>query len=219
MIRTGLEKLDDILGGGLRNGTIIDIFGPSGSGKTQLTLQIAANTLAGGGSILYQDTTGSFRPERLVEILKSKGLDSTLLDNMTVGRITNTAEQINSLSKIESNFSLIIIDNITDLFSFEYSKEDQILEKTTKFAKYMRQLSQIAREKKIPILIVNMVRKIDDNEQENLDSIISLYTHIKIRMAKNSTKYQGQVFIDPAKKNQFSYTITKEGVVEVTEAI
>ncbi|HXG14391.1 MAG TPA: ATPase domain-containing protein [Candidatus Nitrosotenuis sp.] len=219
MIRTGLKKLDDILGGGLKNGTIIDIFGPSGSGKTQLTLQIAANTLSEGGSILYQDTTGSFRPERLVEILKSKGLDSTLLDNMTVGRITNTAEQINSLSKIESNFSLIIIDNITDLFSFEYSKDDQVLEKTTKFAKYMRQLSQIAREKKIPILIVNMVRKIDDNEQENLDSIISLYTHIKIRMTKNSTKYQGQVFIDPAKKNQFSYTITKEGVTEVTEAI
>lgn len=219
IIKTGLKKLDDILGGGLRNGTIIDIFGPSSSGKTQLALQIAANTLSEGGSILYQDTTGSFRPERLVEILKSKGLDSTLLDNMTVGRITNTAEQINSLSKIESKFSLIIIDNITDLFSFEYSKDDQVLEKTTKFARYMRQLSQIAREKKIPILIVNMVRKIDDNEQENLDSIISLYTHIKIRMAKNLTKYQGQVFINPAKKNQFSYTITKEGVLEVTEAI
>ncbi|MFN3654471.1 MAG: ATPase domain-containing protein [Candidatus Nitrosotenuis sp.] len=219
MIRSGLKKLDDILGGGLRNGTITDIFGPSGSGKTQLTLQIAANTLSEGGSILYQDTTGSFRPERLVEILKSKGLDSTLLDNMTVSRITNTAEQINSLSKFESNFSLIIIDNITDLFSFEYSKDDQVLEKITKFAKYMRQLSQIAREKKIPILIVNMVRKIDDNEQENLDSIISLYTHIKIKMAKNSTKYQGQVFVDPTKKNQFSYTLTKEGVIEVTEAI
>ncbi|MEW6044576.1 MAG: ATP-binding cassette domain-containing protein [Thermoproteota archaeon] len=219
MIQTGLEKLDDILGGGLRNGTITDIFGPSGSGKTQLTLHIAANVLSKGGSILYQDTTGNFRPERLVEILKSKGLDSSLLDNVTVGRITNAAEQISSLSKIESDFSLVIIDNITDLFSFEYSKDDQILERTTKFAKYMRQLSQIAREKKIPIVIVNMVRKIDDNEQENLDSIISLYTHIKIRLAKNSTKYQGYVLIDPAKKNQFSYTITKEGITEVTEAI
>ncbi|MEO9309458.1 MAG: ATPase domain-containing protein [Nitrososphaera sp.] len=219
MIRTGLEKLDEILGGGIKDGMIVDIFGPSGSGKTQLTLQITANALSEGRSVLYQDTTGNFRPERLVEILKSKGLDSTLLDNVTVGRITNTAEQVSSLSKIESDFSLIVIDNITDLFSFEYSKDDQMLEKTTKFAKYMRKLSQISREKKIPVLVVNMVRKIDDNEQENLDSIISLYTHIKIRMAKNSTKYQCQVFIDPAKKNQFSYTITKNGVVEVTEAI
>lgn len=219
MIRTGLEKLDYILGGGLREGTITDIFGPGGSGKTQLALQIAANALSEGGSVLYQDTTGSFRPERLIEILSSKGLGANLLDNVAVGRITNTAEQINSLSKIESGFSLVIIDNITDLFSFEYSKEDQMLEKTTKFAKYMRQLSQLAHEKKIPILVVNMVRKIDDNEQENLDSVISLYTHIKIRMAKNSSKCQAQVFIDPAKKNQFSYTITKEGVMEVTEAI
>lgn len=218
VIRTGLEKLDKILGGGLRNGTITDIFGPSGSGKTQLTLQIIANTLLRGGTILYQDTTGNFRPERLVEILKSKGLDSHLLDNVTVGRITNTAEQINSLSKIKSNFSLVIIDNVTDLFSFEYSKEEQILEKTTKFAKYMRQLSQIARDQKIPIVIVNMMRKIDDNEKENLDSIISLYTHIKIKLTKNSSKYSAQI-LDPTKKDQFFYKITKEGITEVAEAI
>lgn len=217
MIKTGLKKLDDVLGGGLRNGTITDIFGESSTGKTQLALQIVAHTLSQGGTIFYQDTTGSFRPERLMDLLKSKGLDSNLLDRITVGRITNTAEQLNSISKInESNFSLVIIDNVTDLFSFEYSKEEHMLEKITQFAKYMKQLSQAAFDKNIPIVIVNMMRKKDDIEQENLDSIISLFTHIKIKLEKKSTSYEGQVYLNPMKKNQFLYKITKDGLNDLS---
>ncbi|MGI0004364.1 MAG: ATPase domain-containing protein [Candidatus Nitrosotenuis sp.] len=216
MIQTGFGKLDDVLGGGIRNGTITDIFGASSTGKTQLTLQIVTNLISHGGTAFYQDTTGSFRPERLVEMLKTKGLDSSLLDKVTVGRITNTAEQLNNISKInESNFSLVVIDNVTDLFSFEYSKEDQILEKTNQFAKYMKQLSQTALNKKIPIVVVNMMRKTADAEQENLDPLISIFTHVKIKLSKKSTSYECEIF-NGLKKDQFLYKITKEGLVELT---
>jgi len=217
MIRTGLGKLDDALGGGLRSGTITDIFGANGTGKTQLTLQIVANLISQGGTIFYQDTTGNFRPERLLEIFKTKGLDPSFLDKVTVGRITNTAEQLNNISKInESDFSMVVVDNVTDLFSFEYSKEEQMLEKTNSFAKYMRQLSEAALNKKIPIIIVNMMRRTADAEQENMESVISLFTHIKIKLAKKSTSYEGEASLSPMKKNQFLYKITKEGLVEVT---
>lgn len=217
MIRTGLEKLDEILGGGLRSGTITDIFGASGTGKTQLTLQIMLNSLSENNRIFYQDTTGNFRPERLLEMAKPKNLDPIFLDKITVGRITNVTEQQTNLAKInESDFSLVIIDNVTDLFSFEYPKEEQILEKTTQFSKYMRELSQISHDRKIPIVITNMMRKIDEIEQENMDFIISIYTHIKIKLARKQAIYEGQVFLNPMKKNQFSYTITKEGLVDLT---
>lgn len=216
MIKTGVKNLDDILGGGIRNGTITDIFGSSGTGKTQLALQIIVNSLLNTNSILYQDTTGNFRPERLLEMAKPKGLDPSFLDRITVARITNTSEQLNSISKIdELNFSLIVIDNVTDLFSFEYVKEDQLLEKTTQFTKYMIQLSKTISHKKIPTIITNMMRKTDDGDQENLDSIISLFTHIKIRLTKMEVGYQGQVFFNPLKKNQFSYKITKEGLMDL----
>ena len=45
MLSTGLLGLDELLGGGIKFGTIIDIFGPGGSGKTQLTMQISLNSL------------------------------------------------------------------------------------------------------------------------------------------------------------------------------
>jgi DNA repair protein RAD51 len=220
MIKTGLEKLDSILGGGIRDGTITDIFGASGTGKTQLVLQIVANSLLDGGTVFYQDTTGSFRPERLLELLKAKGSDSRFLDRVQVGRITNTSEQFDNISKIyESSFSLVVIDNVTDLFSFEYSRGNHALEKTTQFAKYMKELSKVAVDKKIPIIVVNMIRKIDENEQENLDYVISLFTHIKIKLSKKKSSYEGEAFLSPLKKDQFWYKITKDGLVELTEAI
>lgn len=210
MIRTGLEKLDEILGDSLRSGTITDVFGESGAGKTQLIMQIIANSVL-ENNVFYQDTTGNFRPERLLEMVPSK--DPKFLDKITVSRITNVKEQQNSLDKIKkTDFSLIVIDSVTDLFSFEYPKEEQFLEKTTQFSKYMKRLSQIAFDTKIPIIITNMMRKVEQTEQENMESIISLYTHIKIKLAKKQAIYEGQVFLNPIQKNQFSYVITKQGL-------
>lgn len=216
MISTGLEKLDALLGGGIKNGIITDIFGASSTGKTQLVLQIAVNCLSQGGTILYQDTTGNFRPERLLDMLKPKELDEALLDKITVGRITNTQEQFSAISKIEqSDFSLVIIDNITDLFSFEYSKEEQILEKNKQFTKYMKQLANVVFEKKIPVVAVNMIRKINDTEKENLGSVMSLFTHVKIKLSKTPTNYMGEVFPHSG-ENQFYYTIAKNGLINST---
>ena len=123
MISTGLKKLDQFLGGGIKEGLITDVYGSSGTGKTQLILQISLNVLKNGGQVLFQDTTNGFRPERLVEIMGKQEINSALLEKIKVGLITNTTQQIQYLSKISiKNFSLIVIDNITDLFSFEYSK-------------------------------------------------------------------------------------------------
>jgi DNA repair protein RAD51 len=212
MISTGLEKLDDLLSGGIRNGIIFDIYGPSGTGKTLLALQISVNSLKNGGKVLFQDTTGNFRPERLLEIMKSFGLDSKLLENVHVSRITNTSEQIECLSDIRRNddFSLIVVDNVSDLFSFEYS-DKKTLEKNITFMKYMHELSLIAIEKKIPIVIINQVRSDGDSEKENMEKAISMYTHLKIKLSRCDSKYLGELFL-PDKKCEFSYIITPEGL-------
>ena len=212
MIETGLKKLDQFLGGGIKEGLITDISGQSSTGKTQLTLQICLNALKNQKEILFQDTTGEFRPERLVEIMQSQRMNISLLDKIKVGRITNTAEQIQYLSKISTNsFSLIVIDNVTDLFSFEYSKKEQSLEKHISFMKYMHSLSSIAINRKIPIIVTNIVRTINKHEKENLEESISMYTHTKIKLSKNSNGYSCQA-ISPFDNKKFQYTITSSGL-------
>lgn len=215
MISTGINKLDSLLGGGIRGGMITDIFGATGTGKTQLTMQISINSLSDGGQVLFLDTTGKFRPERMLDLIKIRNLDPNLLDRVKVARITNSAEQIKFLSKIKENdYSLVVIDNVTDLFSFEYKKDDQILEKNAAFMQYMHELSSISIEKKLPIVITNIVRKIDDIENENLAKAISIFTHIKIKLLKKGPKYSCEIFPSLLKKKEFLYQISKEGLIE-----
>jgi len=217
MITTGIDKLDELLGGGIRGGMITDIYGPSGSGKTQLLLQICVNSLIQGGMILYQDATGSFRPERLIELLKAKGMDSKFLDKVIVGRITNTSEQLKYIDKISEigNLNLIVIDNITDLFSFEYSKESNSLAKHIAFMEYMHKLAYITMKRSIPVVVANITRKSDDEERENLNRSISMFTHQKISLVKNGQKYIAQVFPSFGRKQIANYIITHNGLEDL----
>ncbi len=212
MIKTGLKELDQFLGGGIKEGLVTSISGQSATGKTQLTFQICLNALHSGKDILFQDTIGEFRPERLVEMMQLQKINPSLLDKIKVSRITNTAQQIQCFSKIPlKSYSLIIVDSVTDLFSFEYSKKEQSLEKHISFMKYMHNLSSIAIDGKIPIIVTNIVRTINKHEKENLEESISMYTHTKIKLSKNDNGYLCQV-ISPFVNKKFRYTITSSGL-------
>jgi len=216
MIETGLKELDKFLGGGIKEGLITSISGQSATGKTQLIFQICVNALHNGKEILFQDTIGEFRPERLVEMMQLQKINSSLLDKIKVNRITNTAQQIDCLSKTSpERYSLIIIDSVTDLFSFEYSKKEQSLEKYISFMKYMHNLSSIAIDGKIPIIVTNIVRTINKHEKENLEESISMYTHTKIKLSKNDNGYLCQV-ISPFVNKKFRYTITSSGLTSAS---
>lgn len=216
MISTGLTGLDKLLGGGIKSGTITDIFGPSGSGKTQLAMQICLNCLHEDNIILYQDTTGAFRPERMMQLIKLKGIEPSHLDKVIVARITNTSEQIKYVKKISQlKPRLVVIENITDLFTFEYSKESSSLEKHMRFMEYMHMLSMMSVQSKIPIVITNMVHSSNDHEIENLEKSISIFTHIKIRLEKQAQKNKAYVLPSFGEEKEISYKITESGLVEI----
>ena len=214
MIKTGLKELDQFLGGGIKDGLITSISGQSATGKTQLAFQICLNALDNGKEILFHDTTGEFRPESLVEMMQFQKINPSLLDKIKVNRITNTVEQLQSLSGAAlENYSLLIIDNVTDLFSFEYSKKEQFFEKNVSFMKYMHNLSSIAVGVKIPIIVTNIVRSINKHEKENLEESISMYIHTKIKLSKNGNGYLCQA-LSPFDNKQFQYTITSKGLTD-----
>lgn len=216
---TGLQKLDEFLSGGIPSSVITDIYGSNGTGKTQLLFQISINVIKNGGTILYLDTTGGFRPERILEMQKYQNLEVDILDKITVSRVTNTSEQINLIKNLKHvKFSLIVIDNITDLFSYEYKTEKSMFKKNSLFMKHMHDLSLIAINEKIPIVITNMIRNIDGKDVENMKSAIDPFTHIKIQLSKNQSKFNGKIYWALNKK-YFSYKIHTSGLVDNTEDI
>ena len=228
IIPTGLEEVDNILDGGLKSG-IIDIFGAPGTGKTQLALQITKNCISLDGKVLFQDTSGKFRPERLHDLLINNHFDPILLENIDVVRITNFFEQenIRKLTNLDK-YDLVVIDNISDLFSFEYQRNNQD-KKNIIFMKYIRDLSKLSLEKKIPILILNTVRNKNLTEQESLSDSLNLFTHIKIHLSKKNprekcdtiipdknTYYECKIML-PRRMHIFRYKILKEGLVQDTK--
>ena len=105
MISSQIDSLDKIFLGGLQNGIITEIFGLRGTGKTQLALQFAIEPLSNNKKILFIDTTVEFRPERFLQMLQSRNLSTSLLENLHVSRVTNTQKQIDILKNLTMKIS------------------------------------------------------------------------------------------------------------------
>jgi len=82
----------------------------------------------------------------------------------------------------------------------------------------MHELSKFTIRKKIPIILTNMIRTIEGKEVENMKSAIDPFTHIKIQLSKNSSKFKGKIYWALNKEN-FSYKIHVSGLVDYTEDI
>ena len=107
MISTGLQKLDKFLSGGIPKNVIVDVFGENGTGKTLFLLQLSINSIKNGGNVLYLDTTGGFRPERIIEIQKELEIEMNLFRSQSktpvlVFRTMRKKPYLNDLNRLRS---------------------------------------------------------------------------------------------------------------------
>src|SRR5919109_2051391 len=78
---TGSAALDDLLLGGVETQAVTEFYGEFGSGKSQICHTLCAMARqpveSGGldGNTIYIDTEGTFRPERIQEIARSRGYE------------------------------------------------------------------------------------------------------------------------------------------------
>ena len=215
MISSQIDSLDKIFSGELQNGIITEISGLRGTGKSQLALQFAIEPLSNNKKILFIDTTVEFRPERFLQMIQSRNLPTSLLDNLHVSRVTNTQKQIEILTNFnDHNFSLLIIDNITDLFAFEYSKKEHTIEKNLNFGNYMINLSKLALSKNIPIIITNQILSYNEKNYERMQTQLENYVHQRIQLEKIKNNYTCKVITPFIQETKFDYKITNSGIEE-----
>jgi len=88
---TSLDKLDVLLCGGITTGEWTEIVGEPATGKSQLCLSLAANVIggenAGNSTVVYIDTSNSFSPSRLLQILVKKHQKTESAGIALLGRI------------------------------------------------------------------------------------------------------------------------------------
>jgi DNA repair protein RadA len=131
-ITTGSQELDNLFGGGIETGCVVEFFGEFRTGKTQIAHQLCVNVQLpredGGlnGNALYIDTEGTFRPERIIQMAEGLDLDhKKVLKNIVFGRAYNSDHQmllIKEASNLikEKNIKLVIVDSLIGHFRSEY---------------------------------------------------------------------------------------------------
>ncbi len=122
LLSTGSKALDSLLGGGVPVPCTLELVGPAGSGKTQLCHQLAVMVQlppARGGlgaKALYVDTEGTFRPERIAEIAKYRGLDpEEALERIVYARARKWGELIDAVLGAP-HVGVVIVDSLSRLF-------------------------------------------------------------------------------------------------------
>lgn len=206
MIRTRIAAVDCFLGGGLVPGTLLDIYGPGGAGKTQALLQIAAGAAGEGHAVWYVDAAGDFRPERVLEM----GADYAALERIRVCRATSVAEQVESVRRL-GDASVILIDNVTDLFAYEYYRKHTRPAGNRRLAGHLRELSMLALDWAVPIVLTNMIRYSGSGQVESLAHIVDLYTHFKLYL-EGAPECSGRIGM-AGRQERFGYRVGSAGVM------
>jgi DNA repair protein RadA len=174
---TGSRALDELLLGGIETQAVTEFYGEFGSGKSQICHTLAAiatqPTESGGlnglnGGVIYVDTEGTFRPERLDQIARARELEpSHVLKNVAVCKVYNSSHLeliIKDLGKYVNDFNakLVIIDSIISLHRAEFAGRGTLADRQQRLNGLLHKVIRLAEIFNIAVVITNQVQSSPD---------------------------------------------------------
>ena len=173
-ITTGSKNLDDLLAGGIETRAVTEFYGEFGSGKTQIchTLCVTAQSpLDHGGlgsKVIYVDTENTFRPERVAEIARARGLDpETILDGIIVAKAFNSSHQeliVGELGEQVRNWGvkLVVVDSAVAHYRAEFLGRGTLSERQQRLNRFMHSLVRTAEVYNLAVIVTNQVQSSPD---------------------------------------------------------
>jgi len=171
---TGSKSLDELLLGGIETQAVTEFYGEFGSGKSQICHTLCAiakqpiNEGGLDGGVIYIDTEGTFRPERLNQIARARGFDPMLvLKNVAICKVYNSSHLeliIKDLGRYinEFNAKLVIIDSIISLHRAEFAGRGTLADRQQRLNSILHKLIRLAEIFNIVIVITNQVQSSPD---------------------------------------------------------
>jgi len=196
-LSTGTSVLDRFLNGGFDRDCITTVFGPSGAGKTTLALLATISAVQEGKRVLYMDTEGGFSVERLKQLTHDH---ENILKNIVFLNPTTFAKQKEAFDKLRGlvteDIGLIVVDSIAMLYRMELGKEKDIYGINRDLGRQIGFLTDIARSKKIPILVTNQVySNFDDRDRVNMvgGDVLKYGSKCLLELQKTNTRVRKAV--------------------------
>ena len=161
------EPLDELLAK-LETGAITNFYGAPGTGKTNICLLIAVECVKNGGKVAYIDTEGGLSLDRLKQLT---GDPENVLKNTILAEPRSFEEQAKCVRSLEKEgVDLIILDSSVALYRLEHSENSELnkagrkidkekTEANKELSKQLSILSNLARDKKIPVVVTTHTYK------------------------------------------------------------
>jgi DNA repair protein RadB len=195
-IPTGCRELDKFLDGGIPFENVSLIYGEAETGKTTLAMQLAVNCALHGYKTLFMDCDGTFSVRRLSQIASENFKKVSEL--IILVKPNNFREQIIVIDKlpeyVAKNFGLIVVDTLTSLYRVEIAEHpNKAFELNRELNRQMALLAQIAKTRKIAVIVASQVRSAFDENYVSIEPVATRVlkfwadTIIALRPTENSS--------------------------------
>ena len=163
------EEIDDLLGGGLKPECVYEVYGAFGSGKTQFSNSLTVEAIRAEKNVVWVDCEDTFRPSRVIEILKAKGYveddeeAKKCLERINYFFTPNTEQlmgTINALSDvlIEKKPRIVVIDGSIGQFREEYLGRGTLADRQNQIARLMTHIKNISFYFRCTVIFTNQVQ-------------------------------------------------------------
>lgn len=221
-ISTGVRSLDDLLEGGIEVGSITEFIGEFGAGKTQICHQLSVMVQLpkdkGGlnARALYVDTEGTFRPERIVQIARARGLDpEKTLENIIYARAYSLGGLEELLSKalaevVKGDVGLVVLDEATRLVRASGLGAG---ERARAYAAIVSSLEAVAEAGSAVVVARQVV--FGDGVRPAGGAALDGYAHLSVFLSKRGSAREARVLSSPWRGGVALFAVSEEGVVDV----
>ncbi|OLC87264.1 MAG: DNA repair and recombination protein RadA [Thaumarchaeota archaeon 13_1_40CM_3_50_5] len=235
-ISSGSNSFDDLLGGGLETKAVTEVYGEFGTGKTQLChtlcVMVQQDTLVGGldAKALYIDTENTFRPERIVSISDTRGIDPRKsLENIIVAKAYNSAHQELIIqeagSVIEDNHvKLILVDSAVAHYRAEFLGRATLSERQQRLNKFMHILVRIAETYDLAVLVTNQIQAspdayFGDAARPTGGNVVAHTSTYRIYLKRSGKNRIARMVDSPYHaEREIVFTLSERGISDVTES-
>lgn len=235
-LTTGSRAFDNLVGGGFESGAITECYGPYGSGKTALAHQLTVNAQLprdkGGaeGMVVWIDTEGTLRPERIRQIAEAMHLNpETVLKNLRGVRAFNSDHQMLLVEKVEDLITkeklpikLVIVDSLMSHFRSEFIGRGTLADRQQKLNKHMHVLLKLAMTYNIAVYITNQVMAKPDtffgDPTEAIGGHILAHAstvRLYLRRGKKGTRVAKLVDSPNLPDGEIVFSVAEEGIKDV----
>jgi DNA repair protein RadA len=242
-ITTGSQKLDELFGGGIETGAVTELYGEFRTGKTQLAHQLCVTVQLPkekGGlqegdffpKVVYVDSEGTFRPERIVEMAArwKDDLDEDLiLENILHGRAHNSDHQMVLVEKMIKDhlptepIKLLVVDSLISHFRAEYVGRGTLATRQQKLNQHIHTILRAAEIGNLAIIVTNQVHAKPDQFFGDPTAPVgghivghAAQTRVYLRKSKGERRIARVVDSPLLPENEAIFGLTADGIVDVT---